>query len=115
MGLTNAGFRWIFAAKRRRISHVLEQRDRICRIPHFYDFAVAQIPHQKPMRWSDTGFFSEKYRVVAVEAERLIIKGIVTGTVLTIINSDPATPLTAEQYPLGKLIALSDPSASPPH
>jgi len=53
--------------------------------------------------------------VVAVEAERLIIKGIVTGTVLTIINSDPATPLTAEQYPLGKLIALSDPSASPPH
>jgi len=68
------------------------------------------------MRWSDTEFFSEKYRVVAVEAERLIIKGIVTGTVLTIINSDPATPLnTAEQYPLGKLIALSDPSASPPH
>ena len=67
------------------------------------------------MRWSDTGFFSEKYRVVAVEAERLIFKGIVTGTVLTIINSDPATPLTAEQYPLGKLIALSDPSASPPH
>src|SRR5437867_8611530 len=37
----------------------------------------AQTPHQKPMRWSDTGFFSEKYRVVAVEAERLIIKGIV--------------------------------------
>src|SRR5437764_13460494 len=67
------------------------------------------------MGWSDTGFFSEKYRVVAVEAERLIIKGIVTGTVLTIINSDPATPLPAEQYPLGQLIALSDASASPPH
>ena len=67
------------------------------------------------MRWSDTGFFSEKYRVVAVEAERLIIKGIVTGTVLTITNSDPATPLTTEQYPLGKLIALSDPSASAPN
>src|SRR6266404_9128208 len=67
------------------------------------------------MGWSDTGFFSEKYRVVAVEAERLTIQGIITGTVLTIINSDPATPLTAEQYPLGKLIALSDPSASPPH
>ena len=63
------------------------------------------------MGWSDTGFFSEKYRVVAVEAERLTLKGIITGTVLTIINSDPATPLTAEQYPLGKLIALSDPSA----
>ena len=67
-----------------------------------------------PMGWSDTGFFSEKYRVVAVEAERLTIKGIITGTVLTITNSDPATPLTAEQYPLGKLIALSDPSASAP-
>ena len=68
-----------------------------------------------PMEWTDTGFFSEKYRVVAVEAERLTIKGIITGTVLTIINSDPATPLTAEQYPLGKLIALSDPSDSAPN
>jgi hypothetical protein len=67
------------------------------------------------MGWSDTGFFSEKYRVVAVEPDRLTIKGIVTGTVLTITNSDPATPLTAEQYPLGKLIALSDPSASAPN
>ena len=47
--------------------------------------------------------------------QRLTIEGIVTGTVLTIINSDPATPLTAEQYPLGKLIALSDPSASVPN
>src|SRR5256885_8970185 len=45
------------------------------------------------MGWSDTGFFSEKYRVVAVEAERLTVKGIITGTVLTIINSDPATLL----------------------
>jgi hypothetical protein len=48
--------------------------------------------------------------VVGVEAECLTIKGIITGTVLTIINSDPAIPLTAEQYPLGKLIGLSDPS-----
>ena len=67
------------------------------------------------MGWSNTEFFSEEYRVVADEAERLTIKGIVTGTVLTITNSDPATPLTAEQYPLGKLIALSDPSASAPN
>jgi len=49
--------------------------------------------------------------VVAVEAERLTIKGIITGTVLTNINSDPATPLTAEQYPLGKLIALDQPGS----
>ena len=67
------------------------------------------------MGWTDNGLFSEKYRVVAVEAERLTIEGVVTGIVLTIINSDPATPLTAEQYPLGKLIALSDPSASVPN
>ena len=49
--------------------------------------------------------------VVAVEAERLTVKGIITGIVLTIVNSDPAMPLSAEQYPLGKLVALSDPSA----
>src|SRR5207245_9356231 len=60
------------------------------------------------MGWSDTGFFSEKYRVVAVEAERLTIKEISTGTVLTIINSDQDTPLTADQYPLGHLIAIND-------
>src|SRR5207245_11497875 len=105
-----------FAAKRRRISHVIQHRSPTASAEFLIStIAVAQIPHQKPMRRSDTGFFSEKYRVVAVEAERLIIKGIVTGTVLTIINSDPATPLTAEQYPLGKLIALSDPSASAPN
>jgi len=53
--------------------------------------------------------------VVAVEAERLTVKGIITGTVLTIVNSNPAMPLSAEQYPLGKLVALSDPSASAPN
>ena len=53
------------------------------------------------MGWSDTGFFREQYRVVAVEAERLTIKGIVTGTVLTIINSDPATPLVASRMSNG--------------
>jgi hypothetical protein len=64
---------------------------------------------------ADNGLFNEKYRVVAVEAERLTVKGIITGTVLTIVNSDPAMPLSAEQYPLGKLVALSDPSASAPN
>jgi len=67
------------------------------------------------MGWADSGLFNEKYRVVAVEAERLTVKGIITGTVLTIVNSDPAMPLSAEQYPLGKLVALSDPSASAPN
>jgi hypothetical protein len=68
-----------------------------------------------PVGWTDNGLCNEKYRVVAVEAERLTIKGLITGTVLTIVNSDPAMPLSAEQYPLGKLVALSDPSASAPN
>jgi hypothetical protein len=57
--------------------------------------------------------FDEQYRVVAIEADRLVIRGILSGHVLTIINPEPATPLTPEDYPLGKLIALTDPSAAP--
>jgi len=53
--------------------------------------------------------------VIAVEAERLIIKGIITGTVLTIVNSDACIPLTSEEYPLGKLVVLSEPCASAPN
>ena len=57
--------------------------------------------------------FDEKYRVVAIEGDRLVIRGILSGDVLTIINPEPETPLTQEDYPLGKLIALTDPSAVP--
>jgi hypothetical protein len=57
--------------------------------------------------------FDEKYRVVAIEADRLVIRGIRSGHVLTIVNPEPDTPLSQQDYPLGKLIALSDPSASP--
>lgn len=57
--------------------------------------------------------FDEQYRVVAIEADRLVIRGILSGHILTIINPEPQTPLTLEDYPLGKLIALSDPSANP--
>ena len=56
--------------------------------------------------------FDEKYRVVAVESQSLTIRGERSGEVLKIINPDPDTPLTPAEYPLGKLIALSDPSAS---
>ena len=59
--------------------------------------------------------FDEKYRVVAIEGDRLVIRGILSGEVLTIINPQPATPLTQEEYPVGKLIALTDPSISPPN
>ncbi len=57
--------------------------------------------------------FDERYRVVAIEGDCLLIRGILSGDVLTIVNPEPESPLTAEDYPLGKLIALSDPSAAP--
>ena len=57
--------------------------------------------------------FEEQYRVVAVESDRLLIRGVVSGKVLTIMNPEPATPLTPSDYPPGKLIALTDPSTLP--
>jgi hypothetical protein len=57
--------------------------------------------------------FDEKYRVVAIQGDQLVIRGEVSGEVLTIINPEPATPLTHEDYPPGKLITLSDHSAAP--
>jgi hypothetical protein len=58
--------------------------------------------------------FDEKYRVVAVESERLIVRGVRSGEVL-IINADPDVPLSREDYPRGKLIALTDPSTASPN
>jgi hypothetical protein len=57
--------------------------------------------------------FDEQYRVVSVESQRLTIRGIRSGEVLTIFNPDPATPLTPNDFPQGKLIALTDPSTAP--
>jgi hypothetical protein len=57
--------------------------------------------------------FDEKYRVVAIQGDQLVIRGVVSGAVLTIVNPEPATPLTVEDYPPGKLIALTDPSVAP--
>ena len=57
--------------------------------------------------------FGEKYRVVAVEDQSLTIRGVRSGEVLTIINPNPEAPLTPDEYPPGKLIALSDPSTAP--
>lgn len=54
--------------------------------------------------------FDEKYRVVGVESDRLTVRGVHSGEVLTIINPEPSSPLSQEEYPVGKLIALSDPS-----
>ena len=65
------------------------------------------------MKETETSIFEEQYRVVAVESDRLLVRGILSGEVLTIINPEPETPLTQEDYPPGKLIALTDPSSSP--
>ena len=57
--------------------------------------------------------FDEPYRVVAIEGDRLLIRGVLSGDVLAIVNTEPETPLTNREYPPGKLIALTDPSAAP--
>lgn len=57
--------------------------------------------------------FDQKYRVVAVENDRLVVRGTLSGEVLTIINPEPETPLKQEDYPPGRLIALTDPSTAP--
>ncbi len=57
--------------------------------------------------------FDEKYRVVAVESDRLLIRGVISGKVLTIMNPEPEIPIKQEDYPPGKLIALTDPSTLP--
>lgn len=57
--------------------------------------------------------FDEKYRVVGVEGDRLLLRGVHSGDVLTILNSEPQIPLTQEEYPVGKLIALTDPAGAP--
>ena len=56
--------------------------------------------------------FDETYRVIAVESQALTIQGNVSGEVLTIVNPEPEVPFTAEEYPVGQLIGLTDPSES---
>ena len=56
--------------------------------------------------------FDETYRVVGVESQRLTIQGILSGEIMTIVNTAPDCPLTQEEYPVGQLIALTDPSTA---
>ena len=65
------------------------------------------------MKEIEKSIFEERYRVVAVESDRLLVRGVLSGEVLTIINPEPEIPLTQEDYPPGKLIALTDPSSVP--
>ena len=65
------------------------------------------------MKDTEKSIFEEQYRVVAVESDRLLVRGVRSGDVLTIINPEPQTPLSEEDYPPGRLIALTDPSIVP--
>jgi len=64
------------------------------------------------MKENEKSIFEQRYRVVAVESDRLLVRGVLSGEILTIINPEPETPLTQEDYPPGKLIALTDPSTA---
>ena len=63
------------------------------------------------MKRANRELFNEEYRVLAVESQTLTIQGVRTGRVLTIVNQNPDIPLSSADYPPGKLIALSDPTA----
>jgi hypothetical protein len=68
----------------------------------------SQVRIQKGM--GNQAIFGEKYRVIAIDDQNLVLQGIRTGDVLTIKNADPQNPLTKEDYPPGKIIVLNDPS-----
>ena len=65
------------------------------------------------MKERGSSIFEEQYRVVAVMDDRITMRGVLSGQVLTIIKSEPKTPLRQEDYPPGTLIVLTDPSAAP--
>jgi hypothetical protein len=62
-----------------------------------------------------TAIFQENYRVIAVDDQSLVLRGVRSGEVLRIMNADPENPLTEADYPPGKLIALTDPSGQVQH
>jgi hypothetical protein len=55
--------------------------------------------------------FDEKYRVVAVESDCLIIKGVMSGNVFA-IKTEPDCVLSEGAFLPGKLLVLSDPSTT---
>jgi hypothetical protein len=59
--------------------------------------------------------FDEKYRVVSIDGDRLVIRGVRSGKVLTVVNPEPEVPISEKDYPPGKLIVLTDPATQPPN
>ncbi|MGA9642967.1 MAG: hypothetical protein WBQ72_16340 [Terriglobales bacterium] len=79
---------------------------------------IENIRHQNKhltadMKKTGNSIFAERYRVVEVADDRLLVRGILSGEVLTIINPEPEFPLSQADFPPGKLIALTDPSSVP--
>lgn len=64
------------------------------------------------MKIIENSIFEEQYRVVAVESDQLLIRGIISGKVLA-IACPPETSPTLSDYPPGTLIVLSDPTSGP--
>jgi hypothetical protein len=62
---------------------------------------------------SQDAIFNEPYRVIAVDDQSLILRGIHSGEMLTIHHAGPEAPISQEDFPVGKLVALSDPSSGP--
>ncbi len=52
---------------------------------------------------------------MAVDGDRLVIRGVRSGKVLAIMNPEPEIPISKKDYPPGKLIVLTDPSTLPPN
>jgi len=49
----------------------------------------------------NNAIFGERYRVIAIDDQNLVLRGIRSGDVLTIKNADPENPLTEADYPPG--------------
>jgi hypothetical protein len=67
------------------------------------------------MKPKNRKIFDEEYRVLEVESQRMTIQGVRSGEVLTIVTQNLEVPLSAADYPPGKLITLSDPSTVLPN
>jgi hypothetical protein len=65
------------------------------------------------MEKTEKTIFEQRYRVVAVLPDRLQVRGILNGELLTILNPEPDCPLKEGDFPPGKLISLTDPSIAP--
>jgi hypothetical protein len=58
--------------------------------------------------------FDEEYKVIAVENQRIVIRGVLSGNVL-VIKTAPEFPLSEGGFSSGQLITLSDPAAGAPN